>query len=265
MRAKSALKSRRAMSLLSAALLLGVVSLSSAPAQTKVGDVSIGTKFVFKSSHLEGEILVRIHLPSDYAKGEARYPVLYLLEIADDFVFASASADFLAQCGRIPGLIVVSIDVDKLAGPPQGMIDFMEKDLFAYVDKAFRTEPRRVLYGHSGRSFAALFILLNRPEMFEGYICAGLGLSWPLEQGRMDFSAMAEDRLAKLKTLPKSFVFSLGDEEKFFAGVKRFMSVLKAKAPADLRWTYIQMPGDDHNSTKLKTLYQGLEFVFKAR
>jgi hypothetical protein len=43
------------------------------------------------------------------------------------------------------------------------------------------------------------------------------------------------------------------------------MSVLKAKAPADLRWTYLQMPGDDHNSTKLKTLYQGLEFVFKAR
>ena len=81
----------------------------------------------------------------------------------------------------------------------------------------------------------------------------------------MDFSAMAEDRLAKLKTLPKSFVFSLGDEEKFFAGVERFMSVLKAKAPTDLRWTYIQMPGDDHNSTKLKTLYQGLEFVFKAR
>lgn len=265
MRAKSAPKSRRIMSFLGAALILGVASLSSALVQTKVDDVSIGTKFVFKSSHIGGEIPVRIHLPSDYAKGESRYPVLYLLEIADDFVFASASADFLAQCGRIPGLIVISIDVDKLAGPPQGMIDFLEKELFSYVDRTFRTEPRRVLYGHSGRSFAALFILLNRPEMFEGYICPGLGLSWPLEQGRMDFSAMAEDRLAKLKTLPKSFVFSLGDEKKFFTGVERFVSVLKAKAPADLRWAYLQMPEDDHNSTKLKTLYHGLEFVFKAR
>ena len=265
MKAKSVPKNRRVMSLLGAALILGVASLSSALVQTKVDDVSIGTKFVFKSSHIGGEIPVRIHLPSDYAKGESRYPVLYLLEIADDFVFASASADFLAQCGRIPGLIVISIDVDKLAGPPQGMIDFLEKELFSYVDRTFRTEPRRVLYGHSGRSFAALFILLNRPEMFEGYICPGLGLSWPLEQGRMDFSAMAEDRLAKLKTLPKSFVFSLGDEEKFFAGVERFISVLKAEAPANLRWTYLQMPGDDHNSTKLKTLYQGLEFVFRTR
>ena len=75
MRAKSAPKSRRAKSLLGAGLILGVVSLSLALAQTKVGDVSIGTKLVFKSSHLGGEIPVRIHLPSDYAKGESRYPV----------------------------------------------------------------------------------------------------------------------------------------------------------------------------------------------
>jgi enterochelin esterase-like enzyme len=250
---------------IAAVLVLGSLALSSASAQTKIGDVSIGTKFGFKSAHLDGEIPVRIHLPPAYEDGASRCSVLYLLEIADDFVFASASADFLARCGRIPGLIVVSIDVDNVAGPPQGMIDFMEKELFPYVERTYRTEPRRILYGHSGRSFAALFILLNRPEMFEGYICPGLGLSWPVEQGRMDFSAMAAERFAGLKSLPKSFVFSLGDEEKFFAGIERFISVLKDKAPSDLRWTYLQMPGDDHNSTKLKTLYQGLEFVFKAR
>lgn len=248
-----------------AALVLGFAALSSASAQAKIGDVSIGTRFVFRSAHLEGDIPVRIHLPPGYESGASRSPVLYLLDIANDFVFASASADFLAGCGRIPGLIVVSIDVDKLAGPPQGMIGFMEKELFPYVERTYRTEPRRILYGHSGRSFAALFILLNGPGMFEGYICPGLGLSWPVEQGRMDFSAMAAERLAGLKSLPKSFVFSLGDEEKFFAGIERFISVLKDKAPSDLRWTYLQMPGEDHNSTKLKTLYQGLEFVFKAR
>lgn len=248
-----------------AALVLALFALSSAPAQTRVGDVSIGTQFVFHSTHLEGDVPVRIHLPPGYEGGTFRCPVLYLLDIAGDFVFASASSDFLALCGRIPGLIVVSIDVDKLAGPPQGMIDFLEKDLFPYVDKTYRTEPRRILYGHSGRSFAALYILLNMPDLFEDYICPGLGLSWPVEQGRMDFSAMASKRLAGLKTLPKSFVFSLGDEKKFFAGVDRFISVLKEKAPSDLRWKYIQMPEDDHDSTKLKTLYQGLEFVFQAR
>lgn len=247
-----------------AAVVLALLALSSAPAQTRIGDVSIGTQFVFKSAHIKGDIPIRIHLPPGYEAGALRCPVLYLLDIAGDFVFASALADFLALCGRIPGLIVVSIDVDKLAGPPQGMIDFLEKELFPYVDGTYRTEPRRILYGHSGRSFAALYILLNKPDLFESYICPGLGLSWPVEKGRMDLSAMAAERLAGLKTLPKSFVFSLGDEPKFFAGVERFVSVLKDKAPSDLRWKYIRMPGDDHNSTKLKTLYQGLEFIFQA-
>lgn len=246
-----------------AALVLALIALSSASAQTRVGDVSIGTRFAFKSAHLEGDIPVRIHLPPGYESGAARYPVLYMLDIAGDFVFASASADFLAACGRIPGLVVVDIDVDKLAGPPQGMIAFIEKELFPYVERTYRTEPRRILYGHSGRSFAALYILLNRPELFEAFICPGLGLTWPVEKGRMDFSAMAAERLAGLKTLPKSFVFSLGNEPKFFAGIERFMAVLKEKAPADLRWEYIPMPGDDHASTKLKTLYQGLEFIFR--
>ena len=250
-----------------AALLGAAVALSApstAPCQTKTGDVPIGASYVFRSTHLQGEIPVRIHLPSDYAKGESRYPVLYLLDIANDFVFASASADFLAQSGRIPSLIVVSIDVDKLSGSPQDMVDFLDKDLLPYVDRTWRTAPRRILYGHSGRSFAAFFMMLNRPELFEGYICPGFGVTWPVEQGRADLAAMAEERFAKMTSLPKAFVFSVGDEPKFYAGIERFQSILKAKAPADFRWTYIHMPGDDHTSTKLKTLYQGLEFMFKT-
>lgn len=244
------------------ALVLALVPAAPARAQAPAGDVTIGKRYVFTSAYVKGDIPVRIHLPAAPPEGGARPPVLYVLEIADDFVYASATADFLAACGRIPGLAVVAVDVDKLTGPPQGMIDFLDKELIPFVERTAGAGPRRILFGHSGRSFAALFILLNRPELFEGYICAGLGLTWPLEKGRMDFSALAEARWAGLASLPKALVFSLGDEDKFFAGVERFAGVLKAKAPADLRWTYLRLPGEDHGSTKLKTLYQGLEFVF---
>jgi len=233
-----------------------------AAAQTRGGEVSIGTKYVFSSGYLKGDIPVRIHLPAGTAGTGGPPPVLYVLEIADDFVFAAATADFLARCGRVPGLVVVAIDVDKLSGPPQGMIDFLDKELIPFVERTAGAGPRRILYGHSGRSFAALYILLTRPDLFDGYICAGLGLAWPLEKGRTDLAAMAEDRWGRLSTLPKALVFSLGDEEKFYAGIERFQRVLKTKAPSDLRWTYLHLPGEDHESTKLKTLYQGLEFIF---
>lgn len=245
--------------------LVSVLAMAPPPpagAQSKVGEVSIGTKHIFTSDYLKDPVPVRIHLPVDRGKGGDPPPVLYLLEIADDFLYASTTADYLAHCGRIPGLIVVGVDVDKLSGPPQGMIDFLDKELIPFVEKTAAAGPRRILFGHSGRSFAALYILLNRPGLFEGYICPGLGLTWPLEKGRMDFPALAEAKLADLATLGRSLVFSLGDEDKFFPGIERFISVLKAKAPPDLRWTYLRLPGEDHESTKLKTLYQGLEFIF---
>ncbi|HSA96872.1 MAG TPA: alpha/beta hydrolase-fold protein [Acidobacteriota bacterium] len=244
------------------ALILTLGLAAGLRAQAKAGDVSIGTRYIFTSDHLKGEIPVRVHLPATLPAGAPPPPTLYVLEIADDFTYAAATADFLARCGRIPGLIVVAVDVDKLSGLPQGMIDFLDKELIPFVERTAGAGPRRILFGHSGRSFAALFILLNRPELFEGYICASLGLTWPLEKGRMDFAAMAEDRWSQRPSLPKALVFSLGDEEKFTAGIERFTSVLKSKAPSDLRWTYLHLPGEDHDSTKLKTLYQGLEFIF---
>ncbi len=241
-------------------IMFGAAALS---AQTKTGNVILGGQYVFKSKSLAGEIPVRIHLPADYEDGKNAYPVLYMLEIANDFSFASTTADFLAACGRIPGLIVVSIDVDKLTGPPAGMIAFLEKDLFPYVENTFRTQPRRVLYGHSGRSFAALFILINRPDMFADFILPGLGLTWPPEAGRLDFAAKISELLDKSASFPKTMVLSLGDEKKFLAGIDHFLSILRAKAPKDFRWVYLPYPDDDHVSTKLKTVYQGLEFIFK--
>lgn len=255
------------LAILAVGLLMLTPFLSDPPsvaAQTRTGDVSIGTRYLFTFPAIQGEIPVRIHLPASREDENAPPPALYVLEIADDFVYASAVADFLARCGRIPGLVVVGIDVDKVSGPPQSMIDFLDKELIPFVEKTTGAGPRRIVFGHSGRSFAALFMLLERPDLFEGYICPGLGLSWPVEKGRLDFTALAEQRFAKATTLPKSFIFSLGDEDKFYAGIDHFAAMLKTKAPADFRWKYLHFPGDDHESTKLKTLYQGLEFVFGA-
>ncbi len=257
----------RSLGILAAGLILVPTILAdpvSVTAQTKTSDVSIGTRYLFTFPAIQVEIPVRVHLPASREAKSAPPPTLYVLEIADDFVYASAVADFLARCGRIPGLVVVGVDVDKLSGPPQSMIDFLDKELIPFVEKTAGAGPRRIVFGHSGRSFAALFMLLNRPDLFDGYICPGLGLSWPVEKGRLDFTAMAEQRWAQTKSLPKSFLFSLGDEDRFYAGIEHFTAMLNAKAPKDFRWKYLHFPGEDHESTKLKTLYQGLEFVFGA-
>jgi tetratricopeptide (TPR) repeat protein len=248
------------------ALCLSVLALfpNLGSAQTKIADVSIGSVYAFPSTFLKGDVPVSIHLPPDYDKGDGRYPVFYLLDFGNDFKFAAAVADFLYASDRTPGLIVAAVAVDNLSGPPQAALDFLEKELFPYVEKTYRTHPCRLLYGHSGRSFATLFILLNRPDLFYAYICPGLGLAYPPFPGAADFIALATARLSELTSLPKCFYFSVGDEQPFLQGITRFMEVLKANAPKDFEWRFAHMETDDHFSTKLKTLYEGLEFAFRG-
>jgi Putative esterase len=232
--------------------------------QEKTGDVSLGSTYCFRPKNIEGRIDVSLHFPEDYEKSGAKYPVLYLLDVEKDFVFGSAVADFLAANERIPGVIVVGIFLGNSTGGPPQLIEFFENELFPFVDKSARVEPCRVLYGHSARSFATLFVLLNRPDLFYGYIGAGLGLTSPPWTTAVDLVKLADAKLSEMKSLRKSFYFVLGNEQVFLPAVGKFVEILKAKAPAGFDWKYENMPDDDHFSNKLKTLYAGLEFVFRG-
>ncbi len=244
--------------------LLVVWAAISSPgdAQTKTGDIIVGSAYTFPSTFLKSDVPISIHLPRDYERGGGRYPVLYMLDFGNDFAFAGPVADFLEAAHRVPGLIVVAVAVDRLSGPPQAMVDFLGKELLPWVEKSYRTQPCRILYGHSGRSFAALFIMLNRPELFYAYICPGLGLMEPPMPGAVNFPELAAAKLSSLSSFPKAFYFSLGDEKPFIPGVEKLMEVFRTKAPRDFEWKFARMESDDHVSTKLKTLYEGLEFAF---
>ena len=232
--------------------------------QEKTGDIIVGSTYSFTPKNIQGRIDVSLHFPKDYEKSGAKYPVLYLLDVEKDFVFGSAVADFLAANERIPGLVVVGVFLGNAMGAPPQLIAFFENELFPFVEKNARIEPCRVLYGHSARSFATLFVLLNRPDLFYGYIGAGLGLTSPPWTTAIDLVKLADMRLSGMKSLKKSFYFVLGNEQPFLPAVGKFVEILKAKAPEDFDWKYENMPGDDHFSNKLKTLYFGLEHVFRG-
>jgi predicted alpha/beta superfamily hydrolase len=244
------------------ALLFVLLPFIPAFSQEKTGDIVIGSTYSFSPKNIEGRIDISVHLPADYEKSGEKYPVLYLLDVEKDFVFGSAVADFLAANDRIPGLIVVSLYLGNASGAPPQLIAFLEKEVFPFIETNCRVQPCRVLYGHSARSFATLFVLLNRPDLFYGYIGAGLGLTSPPWTTAIDLVKLADAKLSEMKTLKKSFFFVLGNEKPFYPGVQRFVDILKTKAPQDLDWKYENMPDDDHFSNKLKTLYEGLEHVF---
>ena len=50
-----------------------------------------------------------ISVPSDYALGDARYPVLYLLSAGDDFHHTTGTLYVLVRAERVPSMIVVGV------------------------------------------------------------------------------------------------------------------------------------------------------------
>jgi hypothetical protein len=59
-------------------------------AQTKTGDIFVGTAYSYPSAYLSSDVPVSVHLPRDYDRSDARYPVLDVLDFGNDFAFAAA-------------------------------------------------------------------------------------------------------------------------------------------------------------------------------
>lgn len=215
---------------------------------------------------------VLIDVPAGYTFTQTRYPVLFVLDGLVNFQHATATVDFLAGNGRIPQMIVVGIpnvartrdltptavDDRETSGGGEEFLRFVGEELAPYIDEQYRTQPYRVLFGHSLGGMFAVYALFTDPGQFGGYIAASPYLQWD-EQHVVD---LAEKTLSAGPDLKKSLYITLGDEPEYVDAVERFTRLTEKARIKGLKWEYAVLPGDDHMSTPLKSLYQGLEMVF---
>ncbi len=143
---------------------------------------------------------VTVYLPPSYAKEKRRrYPVVYLLHgfAANHRAFMAGayqnlnvriSMDSLIRAGAVKEMIVVTPDArDAYDGsfytnsPATGnWEDFIVHDLVAYIDKHYRTIPKRTargITGHSMGGFGAFRVGMRHPETFSAiYLLSAYGL-----------------------------------------------------------------------------------------
>ena len=140
-------------------------------------------------------------VPRGNADGKTAYPVAYLTD-GDDFINAvGAVTDFLAKIGRAPELILVGIPhtdrtrdltpthvetaddginvwQTKSSGGADKFLQFIETELMPEVEKRYRTQPFRVLAGHSLGGLFAVHALSTRPGLFNVYVAVSPSLWW---------------------------------------------------------------------------------------
>ncbi len=263
-------------------ILMTLIAASRSFAQETGDPIVIGKAITIHSKVLNEDREIQIYVPDGYATSQNKYPVLYLLDGPAHFHYTTGIVEFLAQQGRAPQLIVVAIantDRDRdltpthsiaispgendetlaTSGGADNFLKFIKDELFAYMGQNYRTEPYRILIGHSLGGLFAIHTLLTQSDTFSAYIAISPSLWW-------DNKIMlknAETYFAKQPVFNNFLFMTLGNEGgRQQASIERFLAILGYYAPQGLSWKFQHMDKETHGSVTLQSTYQGLEALY---
>jgi uncharacterized protein len=166
-----------------------------------------------------------VSLPDRYDETQDRYPVLYMLD--GEINFNSGVIGGLRQAaflGEMPEFIVVGVvntdrskdifpevvtygDGTKDGGRADRFLDFVGQELIPRVEKTYRTEPLRVLYGTSNTGFTAVYALFRDPQLASVYVAASATLAVPI------FSANRDAWIRDFKAGDKRLILIMGEND----------------------------------------------------
>lgn len=228
------------------------------------------------SSHLGQPRTVEVALPASYARhDEFDYPVLYLLDGETNLDHAAAVTAFLAQTGVMPEVIVVGVHAgptraqDYLPPPshdgaPGGradaFLDFLESELFAFIEAEYRAAPMRMVSGHSLGGLVVTYAAFRRPGLFDVHLAQSPYLDDALGTPLVE-EIEARTSVGGVDSAAHYFA-TLGDEPELEPNFRRISAVL-ADGSAPVEGNTEREPGASHMGTRLVGLYDGLHAYFK--
>lgn len=217
-----------------------------------------------------------VSLPDGYAASDERYPVLLMLD--GEFNFNSGEIGGLrhaAQQGLIPEFIIVGIpntdrgldcfpeeltypDGGKAGGRADRFLDFIGEELVPYIDKNYRSQPFRVLYGTSNTGFTAVYALFRAPGLADYYVAASATLRVP------GFLARRDQLIREFKGGKRRLALVMGENDypTILSQNGELKEACDAIAPAGLscRFTVIENAGH----VPANALLEGLRRLFSG-
>lgn len=179
-------------------------------------DIIIGKTVPMTSKVLGRDVNVLVSVPEGYDAGSARYPVLYVINGGLSFAYDQGTALLLSRIQEIPRMIVVGVpgfDDGYVPTPfehrgenPAGAdrsIMYLKEELIPFVDKTYRTNAFRILYGHSVGGLFTMYTMFNAPDLFSAYIAGS-----PWFQTNDGYWLENIDRMAKERALDGKILFT---------------------------------------------------------
>ncbi|MDR6967786.1 putative alpha/beta superfamily hydrolase [Flavobacterium arsenatis] len=220
---------------------------------------------------------INVWTPEEYTKTSESLPVLYMLDggIKEDFPHIANTLSELIKSKKIKPIILVGIENTKrrrdLTGPTEVAKDkeiapivggsekfraFVNDELFAEINKRYRTNPEK---GIIGESLAGLFVVetfLTHPEMFDFYIAFDPSLWW----NNQYLVKTAKQQLAKFPTEEKRLWFAGSDAEDIHISTRILSKTLESENSKNLKWHYSDEPKEQHTTVFRATKVKALEW-----
>ena len=255
--------------------LLFVIFCGNFIGQTIDNRITIGEKTTITSNIMFEERNLFVYLPESYNTTKNSYPVLYLLDAEDHFKYTAGLVQFLSRNNKMPETIIIGIPntyrnrdflPEKVfnipgSGGADNFIGFLKEELIPTIDKKYRTQPHRILVGHSLCGMFCFYSMLKQPELFNAFIAIS---PWVIAADNF-ILPYTTSTLPKYKSLNKSVYFTAGsqEEENLLTTLEEYKSILRKFAPDDLIWEYKKMEDEDHGSQVFMAIYDGLKMIYK--
>ncbi len=246
-----------------------------------VQGMDTGARLTIKSEVLGEERVILVRTPPGYERGSQRFPVLYMTDGDAHLLHTSGTISFLARNGRIPEVILVGItNTDRTrdltptkasiktpngtiqfptSGGADKFLKFIETELIPYIEGRYRTQPYRMLAGHSFGGLFTVHALLSRPDLFNAYIAVSPTLQWD----NQIVLKRAEEFFKGRKEWNKTLYVTLGNEPgESLTSFNRFKEILTQYQPKGFEWSAAWMEDEDHGSVVLRSHYGGLRKIF---
>ena len=241
------------------------------------------TAFKINSAVLGEERTILVRVPAGYETNKQKHPVLYMTDGNAHISHTGSTVEFLARNGRMSEMIVVGItNTDRtrdlspthvtttvgggntaLQFPTSGGADkflkFIETELIPEIEKRYRTQPYRILAGHSLGGLFAIHAMLSRPDVFQSYVAVSPALQWDNQV----VVKRAEDFFKERKEYQATLFVTLGNEPgPIDDGFHQFKQVLAKQQTKGFEWEAKQLDDEDHGSVVLRSHYYAMRKVY---
>ena len=230
---------------------------------------------------LDRKLHIYVRLPVSHGAKERTYPTIYLLDGGITFPLMAGYYRYMELSGRVPEAILVGVSygtddwrkgnmrsTDFTApskerahyGGADAFLAFFERELFPLIEGSYASgSKQRVVFGQSLGGQFVLHALLNRPDLFAGYIASN-----PALHRNLDLFLPQANANAALATVKLYVSSGEHDDARFRTPALAWRNAWQGTANVKWYWTFETLPGQNHFSAAPEAFRRGVSWVLAA-